>query len=243
MCALAHYIERKGIATVVIALVHEHAQAIANPRTLSVPFELGRPLGVPDNPEFQLGVLRAALALLDRAAGPVLEEFPELAPEPADYEGWACPIALPRPEAPAQDGHERPVADEVARLRPWWDLAKERRGRTTVGASGYEIETAARMVCRYADGGEPDDPGPERKLSRSLKLACDDLMAFYTEAATARPGPAASQELSDWFWGETAAGEALLALRERAANEEDRGMQLVGNLLVLPRSQAHRAGA
>ena len=243
MCALAHYLERKGIATVVVALVHEHAEAIANPRTLSVPFELGRPLGVPDDPEFQLRVLRAALALLDRPAGPVLEEFPDPAPQPADYDGWACPIALPRPESAPEDGHERLVAEEVARLRPWWDLAKERRGRTTVGASGYDIEEAARMACRYADGGEPDDPGAERKLSHSLKLACDDLMAFYTEAATAQPGAAGSQDLSDWFWGETAAGRAFLALRERAAGEDDKGMALVGSLLVLPRSQAHRARA
>ena len=68
-------------------------------------------------------------------------------------------------------------------------------------------------------------------------------MAFYTEAATAQPGGAGSQDLSDWFWGETAAGRAFLSLRERAAGEEDKGMQLVGNLLVLPRSQAHRARA
>lgn len=241
MCALAHYLERKGIATVVIALVHEHAEAIANPRTLSVPFELGRPLGAPDDPEFQLRVLRAALDLLDRPAGPVLEEFPDPAPEPADYDGWACPVSLPRPDAASVGNLERLVADEVARLRPWWDVAKDRRGRTTVGASGYDIEEAARIVSRYADGGKPEDPGPEQKLSRSLKLACDDLMAFYTEAATAQPGGAASQDLSDWFWGETAAGRALLALRERAAAEDDKGMQLIGNLLILPRSQAHRA--
>lgn len=241
MCALAHYLERKGIATVVVALVHEHAEAIANPRTLSVPFELGRPLGAPDNPDFQLNVLRAAFALLDRTAGPVLEEFPEPAPEPADYEGWACPVALPQPERGPDDSHERLVEDEISRLRPWWDVAKDRRGRTTVGASGYEIEQAARIVSIYADGGTPEDPGPERRLSRSLKLACDDLMAFYTEAATARPGGATSGDLSDWFWGETAAGKALIALRERAADEDDKGMQLVGNLLILPRSQAHRA--
>ena len=241
MCALAHYLERKGIATVVIALVHEHAEAIANPRTLSVPFELGRPLGAPDDPEFQLRVLRAALDLLDRPSGPALEEFPDPAREPADYDGWACPVSLPRPDAASVGNLERLVADEVARLRPWWDVAKDRRGRTTVGASGYDIEDAARIVSRYADGGEPEDPGPERKLSRSLKLACDDLMAFYTEAATAQPGGAASQDLSDWFWGETAAGRALLALRERAAAEDDKGMQLIGNLLILPRSQAHRA--
>ena len=241
MCALAHYLERKGIATVVIALVHEHAEAIANPRTLSVPFELGRPLGAPDDPVFQLRVLRAALDLLDRPAGPVLEEFPDPAPAPADYDGWACPVSLPRPDAASAGSLERLVADEVARLRPWWDVAKDRRGRTTVGASGYDIEEAARIVSRYADGGEPENPDPERKLSRSLKLACDDLTAFYTEAATAQPGGAASQDLSDWFWGETAAGRALLALRERAAAEDDKGMQLIGNLLILPRSQAHRA--
>ncbi len=243
MCALAHYLEREGIATVAIALVHEHAEGIGNPRTLSVPFELGRPLGAPDNPEFQLRVLRAALALLDRPDGPVLEEFPDPAPEPADYEGWACPVSLPRPEAAPDGKHERFVVDEVARLRPWWDLARERRGRTTVGASGYEIEDAARLVSRYADGADPDDTDPARKLSRSLKLACDDLMAFYTEAATAQPGAVASQDLSDWFWGETAAGKALLAVRERAAGEDDRGMQLLGSLLILPRSQVHRAGA
>ncbi len=243
MCALAHYLERKGIATVAIALVHEHAEGIGNPRTLSVPFELGRPLGAPDNPEFQRRVLRAALALLDRPAGPVLEEFPDPAPEPADYAGWACPVSLPRPDAAPDGSHERFVADELARLRPWWDLARERRGRTTVGASGRDIEEAARIVCRYADGAEPNEPGPDRKLSRALKLASDDLMAFYTEAATAQPGGAASQDLSNWFWGETAAGRALLALRERAAGEDDKGMQLLGGLLVLPRSQAHRAQA
>ena len=243
MCALAHYLEREGIATVVIALVHEHAEAIANPRTLSVPFELGRPLGAPDNPGFQLRVLRAALALLDRPAGPVLEEFPDPAPASADYEGWACPVSLPRPEAAPDGSHERLVADEIARLRPWWDLARERRGRTTVGASGCDIGEVARIVGRYADGAAPDDADPARKLSRLLKLACDDLMAFYTEAATAQPGGAASQDLSDWFWGETAAGRALLAVRERAAGEDDRGLQLLGSLLILPRSQAHRAGA
>ena len=241
MCALAHYLEREGVATVVLALVHEHAEAIGNPRTLSVPFELGRPLGAPDDPAFQLKVLRAAFALLDREQGPVLEEFPERPPAPADYEGWACPISLPQPEAAASDSHEGAVAGEIARLRPWWELAKERRGRTTVGASGRDIEDAARLACRYADGAPPDESGVEEKFSHALKLACDDLMAFYLEAATAQPGYAASGELADWFWGETAAGKALLALRARAGGEDDKGLQLVGGLLIVPRSQAHRA--
>ena len=240
MCALAHYLEREGIATVAIALVHEHAEAIGNPRTLSVPFELGRPLGAPDNPDFQCRVLCAALALLDRPAGPVLEEFPDPAPEPADYDGWACPVSLPRPETAPDGKHERFVVDEIARLRPWWDLARERRGRTTVGASGYQIEDAARLVSRYADGADPEDADPARKLSRSLKLACDDLMAFYTEAATAQPGAAASQDLSDWFWGETVAARVLNEVRNHCQGRAGREYRMLGNGLLVPRRQLHR---
>ena len=237
MCALGHYLEEEGIATVVVALVREHAEAVGNPRTLWVPFELGRPLGTPDDPEFQIRVLRAAFALLDRPQGPVLEDFPEDAPEPADYTGWACPIALPAAQAGTEESHERALSEEIGRLRPWWELARERRARTTVGVSGYDIEEAARLVAAFADGGEPADPAPDRRFSESLKLAADDLRAFYSEAATAQPGMAAtSRDLSDWFWEETAAGRMFRAVRDRAGRSEDKGIRLVGGMLLVPRA-------
>ena len=62
MSALAHYFEEEGLATTAIALVRHHAERIRPPRALWVPFELGRPLGAPDEPDFQKRVLRAALA-------------------------------------------------------------------------------------------------------------------------------------------------------------------------------------
>lgn len=70
MGALAHYFEEEGLSTTQISLVREHTEAIRPPRALWVPFELGRPLGQPNDSEFQMRVLRACLGLLDADSGP-----------------------------------------------------------------------------------------------------------------------------------------------------------------------------
>ena len=80
MGGLAHYIEDEGIPTTVIALIRKHAEEIKPPRALAVPFELGRPLGAPNHPEFQRRVLKNCLELLSRETGPVLEDFPYESP-------------------------------------------------------------------------------------------------------------------------------------------------------------------
>ena len=109
---LAHFIEDEGIATTAISLVREHTERIRPPRALWVPFELGRPLGAPDAPDFQREVLRAALALLERPAGPVIEDYPHEAPlASATADGWACPVALPAPEL--GEGDATVLADDV----------------------------------------------------------------------------------------------------------------------------------
>ena len=45
--ALGHYLERGGVPTTQISLIREHTERIRPPRALWVPFELGRPFGVP----------------------------------------------------------------------------------------------------------------------------------------------------------------------------------------------------
>ena len=66
-----------------------------------MPFELGRPLGVPNDAAFQKRVIRAAFALLDAKQGPVLIDYPEDVPASAAeadadaMNGMVCPIALP----------------------------------------------------------------------------------------------------------------------------------------------------
>ncbi len=52
------------------------------PRALWVPFELGRPMGVPNDQALQRRILLAALKLLEAGSRPILEDFPEEAPVP-----------------------------------------------------------------------------------------------------------------------------------------------------------------
>ena len=76
MCALAHVIEKAGIATVTLASTLSVAERMKPPRALWADFPLGRPLGHPQDAAFQHDVLRRAFALLDESVGPVLVHHP-----------------------------------------------------------------------------------------------------------------------------------------------------------------------
>ena len=96
MSALAHWLEEEGLATTLVSLVRPQSDAVAPPRALWVPFELGRPLGAPDDPAFQRRVLMATLELLLRGGGPVLRAaFAEEAPGGAPLLGWNSPVVVP----------------------------------------------------------------------------------------------------------------------------------------------------
>lgn len=68
-------IERAGITTVSISLLHEVTDVLRPPRALFVPYKLGFPLGEPNNPVLQHRIIAAALALLARNDVPVIEDF------------------------------------------------------------------------------------------------------------------------------------------------------------------------
>jgi hypothetical protein len=74
---IASVIEKGGVATVCLSLLREVAEKVRPPRTLFVPFPVGYPLGMPDQPELQHSVIRAALDLF---------EEPGLLPLLHDYE-------------------------------------------------------------------------------------------------------------------------------------------------------------
>ncbi|MBT6314350.1 MAG: hypothetical protein HOJ21_14195, partial [Alphaproteobacteria bacterium] len=139
MSALAHYFETAGIPTTLSALVREHAEAMHPPRALAVPFELGRPLGAPEDAAFQRRVITAALALLERPSGPILEDYPEDAPadgaaSEAD-EGWACPVSFAQPKADAPKTLAARLQAEVAQMKPWHEAWKRRKGFSGIGAA------------------------------------------------------------------------------------------------------------
>lgn len=225
-------LERAGIPTVLIALVPQHALRMRPPRSLLVPFELGRPLGAPGERAFQRRVLEAALGLAQRMDVPVVDTFEEDAPRTnAETEGWACPVSFAVPGTDADSVQS--ILDEVAMLRPWHDRAQQLRGRSGVGASGMSIDEAVRFLACCLDALPASSPVAELSLADAFKLAVEDLKLFYLEAATARPG-ASSRDLAEWFWRSTNAGALLRDLSQQLADAPDRAVSLHAKLTLVP---------
>lgn len=244
MGALSQYLERAGIATAGISLIREQTEKVNPPRALWVPFELGRPLGPPDNPAFQRKVLSALLRLLEAEAGPVLADFPEDAPPARDdeTEGWACPVPLRHQQAPeAERGPAAALLAEIELVRPWYEFARQRRGRTTVGASGLGVAEAAELVAGFAAAPHAGTLPDGRPAAAQVKLAMEDLRAFYGESASAGPSRGSSREIADWFWGETEAGRTFLRLREACRDHADPAVRRLGAGLTVPALQGHRS--
>ena len=245
MGALAHFIEAAGIATTQISLIRQHTETIRPPRALWVPFELGRPFGVPDDPAFQHRVLKSALDLLTAPSGPIIADFDEEAPgtSAADMDGWVCPM----PRRPSQDDEADPadpLLSEIASLRQWHDLFLERRGRTTVGVCPIKIEDIARYFASLlAEGKAGPVPAGYDDLTpaKIVKLGSEDLKAFYSEAAIAMPGNKHSEEIAEWIWGGSELGRTLIALKPACLDSGDPGLEAVGKATLVPHSQMHRA--
>ncbi len=77
MGLVARELERRGVATVSLVLLHAALREEPPPRALWVPFSHGYALGPPDDPGSQREILAAALSLLEDepASPPVLMEF------------------------------------------------------------------------------------------------------------------------------------------------------------------------
>jgi hypothetical protein len=239
--ALGHFIERAGVPTAQISLIREQTAAIQPPRALWVPFMLGRPFGAPNEPDFQRKVLRAFLTLFEQSTGPVLADFPEEAPNAAtNDEAFACPVSFARPEVDSGDPADT-LQREVAQLRPWYDLAVKRRGRTTFGISGMSIDDAADYAVSYL-GAAPKPPyAPDMSAGVALKRVCDDLKAYYYEAVAAQPGNLSPSAIEHWFWHETAAARVLFGIQRACKDSADPSLrpQPFGPLSLVPRAIYH----
>ncbi len=209
------------------------------PRFLWVPFELGRPFGAPDEPEFQRRVLRSALELLERKDGPVvLEDFPDDAPaytpSEAEEASWACPIAF----HPAAEEHPELVTatlEEMKRLAPWHALYVERRGSAAPGASGLARERVAGLLGELANGEEAPEVETAYAIQEWLRLGCDDLRTWYLEAAQGQPGRGSASELRDWFWRDTAAARLIGSAATALLTHPDRILQVLAGRALVPR--------
>ena len=245
MSVVGHFLEGHGIATVSVSLIRPHTETIRPPRALWVPFELGRPLGAPNNAALQGRVLQAALDLLESTDGPViLEDFPEDAPVVAadEMNGMFCPLPQPVPAVLDPDDLPELVRREMSELQPWFELACERAGgRSTARSSGLSIADSVGFLAAIVSGEPLPQPAAALGSGQALRLAAIDLRSWYLEAAVARPGQNPdSKTMNNWFWGETAAGRLLLAVHSAGWDHPDREVRRAVKLVLIPRDQAHR---
>jgi D-proline reductase (dithiol) PrdB len=208
VCAISYYLERAGIMTTGISLVRENAQSMQPPRSLWVSFPLGRPLGVPDDVAFQHRVITAALTLLERGQGPVLEDFPEDAPEVQLETAPACPVSFSK--ATDHSTWQGRLATELAALEPWYELGRRRRaGRSLVGVSESSIDTILEQLGEFLDAEQlPTDD------LHWFKHAIEDAKTYYVEALTAQPGVYVQRKVYDTLWHETQLGAGLAIFYE-----------------------------
>jgi len=196
---LAHYFEGAGIATTLISLIRDHTMRMKSPRGLAVPFELGRPFGAPNEPDFQRRVLKSALDLLERMDGPVLEDFPDTPPgPPADMEGWSCPVNLAPPPAELSEGAQL-AADlkaEIGLLSPWYaQSVAASGGRKLTGQLDLAPDAIAEFLAASLGDPLPDSPVADLPIHRALKLSSDEL-----KFSTSRPPWPGRERSPMWRW-------------------------------------------
>ncbi len=229
MGVLSQYIERipenggAGIATVQVSLIRPVSEAVRPPRALWVPFPLGRPLGPPNRSDVQLDVLRQTLGLVNQPNGPVLIDYPDTVEDDIQPEdGWSCPVVFPGIQPETESGALKvQLRTEVQFLRPWFDEGVRKRGRTTVGTSGKGAESIGEMLeilATFSADAEMTIPnGYSHPMPELLRYLSADIRAFYSEAAISKPSPTlpTPDDLEEWFFLETVAGDVIYEVRER----------------------------
>lgn len=215
---LARTFEAHGISTVTISLVREHTVKIKPPRALYVPFPFGLSVGHPNNVEEQGSVLKAALDLLERETGPVLEDY-------ADGE------AISERGAPLQSSMVAPAevptdpATEASLMRKYWERWKDKTGRTAVGLSRID-PSQFRGIIRFLQSysrGEIDQVPPDRTepLGVYIRRCVEDLRTMYIEARMFTNPTEPAENRDAWFWGQTALSTLLRSVADRMRASSD----------------------
>ncbi len=207
------------------------------PRYLAVPFELGRPFGAPNQPEFQTRVLKAALELLDRQEDPpIMEWFPDDAPEDKEEmdTAWSCPVSFaPKPAEGSIRMNQ--VLSEIEQLKPWHEVYAQKQGRSSHFVSGLDLAEIVRLFDELAKGNQSPETGSELALHELIRLSLDDIRTWYGEAAQGQPGKGSFQRINEWFWTETAAALLVAAAAVALEKHEDQFIRAIAARALVQR--------
>ena len=195
-------------------------------------------MGKPNDPDYQVKVIRSAFSLFDRSSGPVLEDFPDVIPVKDGRMGYALPdeLVINKDDIGNVDKLVTEIESEMDALRVPYEAALAARGRTTVGASELPIHEFVPFIAEFVKGNNPKSPRKGLPPVPLLKLVVEDLAAYYTEARTHRDNIDDIELLGKWFWEETKAGVLLLWLEAVSLESDDKVLaQIVEMSLITPR--------
>jgi hypothetical protein len=221
---LARAIEEAGLPTAAIVLIKEQAVRVKPPRALWVPFPFGFALGNPDDPPFQHKVLAATLDLFKSTSAPVLAEFPE------DGEAPARLLQATAARAESTSDVDIGAADELTAMRGYYERWVDGHdGRTMVGLTGVPQRRwrgLMKYLQAYAAGEAPtyEEMPSDVAEPRFIRLAADDLKAFYMEARMCQRPDQHNNEVQQWFWTETATGNLLAQIAEHMTASDDEAL-------------------
>ena len=198
------------MATVAFGSIKSQIETTAPPRGLWCDFPLGRPLGVPSDPEFQHRVLAKAFELLD-SPEPIFAEY-DVSIIDDENEVMACPMP------PRHDPDLHPAIDEAKGLRPAYERSVAQYGNR-VGAGRVvqadEITDAIDAFVKIAEGTpwkEAGVPGIPARVSQ-------DIRGYYEPAARALSDHAPPAWAGTrWFLDHTEAGRVLMNARQAMAD-------------------------
>ena len=199
-----------------------------------MPFELGRPLGPPNNPAFQLNVLKTLLSLFDdNVELPILHEYLDDAPGERHDPDWQAPVL------PKRSGENRLeyLSREIEAMAPLYQQACAKFARTIVGLTMLNIDQIKDYIVGFLDDTWPPSPQADWHPAQALRFASDDLKAYYLEAALSSGGNPSATQLADWFWQDTVGGEILMAVRNSLLARGDEFAVDIGDGAIVPRSR------
>ena len=228
MGTLASVLEQAGFATVALSSIRGQIETTSPPRALHCNFPLGRPLGKPNEPEFQRDVLIEAFSLLEKPAGPVLVDYPISIEDDAD-----APLSCMIP--PSDASGRKPAASEALGLLPAWRRTQEKYGRSTVGKviTAEQVPDMLDLFTRITDGESWDEvgfPGDPTKIAADIKN-------FYEEAAISlNDSPPSARSAESWFVTETLGGETIQTARIKM---KDADVNFYFWYYLLPMTQHH----
>lgn len=228
MGTLASVLEHAGFATVALSSIRGQIETTSPPRALHCEFPLGRPLGKPNDADFQREVLIAAFSLLEEPDGPVLVDYPISIEDDAD-----APLSCPIP--PSDTSDRNPTAAEALGLLPAWRRTQETYGRSTVGKviTAEQVPDMLDLFTRITDGESWEDigfPGDPTKIAADIKN-------FYEEAAISLSNlPPSARSAESWFVTETLGGQTIQTARIKM---KEAGVKFYFWYYLLPMTQHH----